>query len=269
VGRRSLIIVAALLVPRLVFAQTAFSNRRPGDAPGYTFESISPSSGSTLKADGVRDTLNITGTAPITVTGANSGNTDTLTLALTTPLTLANGGNGAAPSADDQVLVSSSTTAGSWATLPSSCTDTGGNHLNYNAATNAFSCGTTSSSSHSIDVETNSSVAVNVLSGSPASLLTFTTFSNVGKTTILSGAVSITTSGTGAARFFTMELKLGGTTQVTFRGKTESATSYVSIPFHWSDTTCGSSCSFTLTIYSDSVSGTQTATAVSGSRLTY
>lgn len=47
--------------------------------------------------------------------------------------------------ADDQVFVADSVTAGTPRTLPS-CTDTGGNHLNYNNSTNAFSCGTSSSS---------------------------------------------------------------------------------------------------------------------------
>ena len=47
----------------------------------------------------------------------------------------------ASPGADDQTLVSDSTTAGTFRALPN-CTDTGGNHINYTTATNAFSCGT-------------------------------------------------------------------------------------------------------------------------------
>lgn len=46
-----------------------------------------------------------------------------------------------APASDDQVYVSSSSSAGAWKSIPD-CTDTGGNHLNYTASTNAFSCGT-------------------------------------------------------------------------------------------------------------------------------
>src|SRR3990167_4026784 len=48
--------------------------------------------------------------------------------------------------ADDAVIVGDSATAQTWRAL-TNCTDTGGNHLNYTAATNAFSCGTSSSGS--------------------------------------------------------------------------------------------------------------------------
>jgi hypothetical protein len=44
--------------------------------------------------------------------------------------------------ADDQVWVADSATAGTPRSVPD-CTDTGGNHLNYTAASNSFSCGTT------------------------------------------------------------------------------------------------------------------------------
>lgn len=46
--------------------------------------------------------------------------------------------------ADDQVFVGSGSNTGAWKTLPD-CTDTGGNHLNYNQSTNAFACGNSSS----------------------------------------------------------------------------------------------------------------------------
>lgn len=59
-------------------------------------------------------------------------------------LTVPKGGTGAAPGADDQVLVSDSGVAATWRSVPN-CTDTGGQHLNYTTATNSFSCGTTSS----------------------------------------------------------------------------------------------------------------------------
>jgi hypothetical protein len=48
-----------------------------------------------------------------------------------------------APSSDDQVYVSDSSSAATWRTLPN-CTDAGGQHLNYTQSTNTFSCGTTS-----------------------------------------------------------------------------------------------------------------------------
>lgn len=53
---------------------------------------------------------------------------------------VARGGNGAAPGGDDQTLISSSTTAGAWATIPDS--DGAGQKLVYDQGTNAFSAGT-------------------------------------------------------------------------------------------------------------------------------
>ena len=61
-------------------------------------------------------------------------------------LPVASGGHGSAPSADDQVFVSVSTSAGAWQTLPN-CPDSGGNHLNYTIATNQWSCGTSGGAS--------------------------------------------------------------------------------------------------------------------------
>jgi hypothetical protein len=49
-----------------------------------------------------------------------------------------------APSADDQILVSDSASIWTWRTLPN-CVDATGQHLNYTAATNTWSCGTSSS----------------------------------------------------------------------------------------------------------------------------
>jgi hypothetical protein len=74
-----------------------------------------------------------------------SGNpvTSSGTLAVTlsgTALPFANGGTGLTSASDDTVMVSS---GAAWvaAAVPD-CTDTGGNHINYTASTNAFSCGT-------------------------------------------------------------------------------------------------------------------------------
>ncbi len=63
-----------------------------------------------------------------------------------TDVSVADGGTGTPPGADDQIFVSSSTTAGAWKSL-ADCTDTEGNHLNYTASTNSFSCGTSGASS--------------------------------------------------------------------------------------------------------------------------
>lgn len=56
---------------------------------------------------------------------------------------ISSAGTGASTAADDTIPVSDGS---NWAAkaVPN-CTDTGGNHLNYTAATNAFSCGTTTS----------------------------------------------------------------------------------------------------------------------------
>lgn len=54
---------------------------------------------------------------------------------------VARGGTGAAPGADDQLLVSDSTSAATWRGV-GDCVDSGGNHLNYTASSNSFSCGT-------------------------------------------------------------------------------------------------------------------------------
>lgn len=56
---------------------------------------------------------------------------------------ISSAGTGASTAADDTIPVSD---GANWAAkaVPN-CTDTGGNHLNYTAATNAFSCGTTAS----------------------------------------------------------------------------------------------------------------------------
>lgn len=53
---------------------------------------------------------------------------------------VARGGNGAAPGADDQTFVSSSTSAGAWASIPDS--DGATQKLQYDVTTNAFSAGT-------------------------------------------------------------------------------------------------------------------------------
>jgi hypothetical protein len=63
-----------------------------------------------------------------------------LTTGVTGTLGLTNGGTGLSTAADDTILVSSGS-AFIAKDLPS-CADTGGNHLNYNASTNTFSCGT-------------------------------------------------------------------------------------------------------------------------------
>lgn len=78
-------------------------------------------------------------------TWAGSTNLTTLGTIVTgvwngTAVAFGSGGTGLSAAADDTVLVSNST---AWqAKAIADCTDTGGNHLNYTASTNAFSCGT-------------------------------------------------------------------------------------------------------------------------------
>lgn len=82
---------------------------------------------------------------------------------------VANGGTGSAPGGDDQVLVSDSSSAATWHSLPN-CTDTGGNHLNYTASTNGWSCGTSSST---VPGGTNTQVQYNCAGAFCGAALTF------------------------------------------------------------------------------------------------
>jgi hypothetical protein len=96
-------------------------------------------------ADGFETTFSVTDpTADVTfkLPAPTAGTYNVLTDAAA--VTLAQGGTGLTSAADDTVPVSSGT---AWVAkaLPA-CTDTGGNHLNYDQATNAFSCGTSASS---------------------------------------------------------------------------------------------------------------------------
>lgn len=68
-----------------------------------------------------------------------------LTADVTGTLPIANGGTNLTAATDDNVMVGNGTTWQSKA-LPA-CTDTGGNHLNYDTSTNAFSCGTSGGAS--------------------------------------------------------------------------------------------------------------------------
>ena len=80
------------------------------------------------------------GAGTITVASTLGTSVD-LTSEVTGTLPVANGGTNLVASADDNLMVGNATT---WQTkaVPD-CDDSGGNHLNYDTGTNAFSCGTT------------------------------------------------------------------------------------------------------------------------------
>lgn len=54
-----------------------------------------------------------------------------------------------APSAADQIIVGDSTSAITWRAVPD-CQDSSGNHLNYTASSNTFSCGNTQASAGTV-----------------------------------------------------------------------------------------------------------------------
>lgn len=92
------------------------------------------------------------------------------------------GGTGLTSAADDTVMVSNGT---AWqAKAVPDCTDTGGNHLNYTASTNAFSCGTGvgSAAFSSLTGGTNASAAMVVGTGAS---LTVSGSGTINATTLL------------------------------------------------------------------------------------
>lgn len=116
------------------------STLNDGAAPTCSQPAFSNLSGSATDAQVPN---NITVDLATVASTANAG--DSATSFFTSgAIEVARGGNGAAPGADDQVMVSDSTSAGTFRAVPN-CTDTGGNHLNYTASSNTFSCGTSSS----------------------------------------------------------------------------------------------------------------------------
>lgn len=76
-----------------------------------------------------------------------------------TPIAFAYGGTGLAAAADDTAMISSGS---AWeAKAVTNCTDTGGNHLNYTASTNSFSCGTSSGGGALTLLKANSGTSTN------------------------------------------------------------------------------------------------------------
>lgn len=101
--------------------------------------------------------------------------------AVTGALPFGNGGTGLSAAADDTAMLSSGS---SWvATAIPDCDDSGGNHLNYDAGTNAFSCGTSSSGGGGAN-KGSAIVDFGAFPGSADATVTVT-----GQTSILSGSV--------------------------------------------------------------------------------
>ena len=117
-------------------------------------------------------------------------------------------------SAADQFLGTTASATGQWAAMPG-CLDAGGNHINYNTSTHAFSCGTSggtagSAAFNTITAGTNASAAMVVGTGSSlgtsgsgtiaATSLPFsglTTSSNTTATLTMGTGAVLTTSGSG------------------------------------------------------------------------
>ena len=116
-----------------------------------------------------------TGTNPNTLTMGNGGVFTTTGTGIVnanqfkgnSTIATADGGTGLSTAVDDAIIVGNGTIWQSKA-IPT-CTDVTGNHLNYNAATNTFSCGTTSSTGapafNTIGSGTNTTAAMVVGSG--------------------------------------------------------------------------------------------------------
>ena len=66
--------------------------------------------------------------------------------------TAINGTSVPSNNSSDQTVVTTAPSVGSWTALPS-CPDTGGNHLNYSAATHSFLCGNTGGTSGSVQFD--------------------------------------------------------------------------------------------------------------------
>lgn len=116
---------------------------------------------------------------------------------LTGTVAVANGGTNLTTSADDNIMVGNGTTWQSKA-VPN-CTDTGGNHLNYDTSTNTVSCGTSGGGATATNVvkPSNTSRASNATASADPDLST--TLGTAG-TYSIKGYVSFTAGGTGGLK---------------------------------------------------------------------
>lgn len=95
-----------------------------------------------------------------------------LTTGVTGTLAATNGGTGLTSATDDAIVTGNGTI---WqAKIMPDCQDSGGNHANYNASTNTWTCGTSSSSSAAASALTGTTLASNVVNSSLTSVGTIT-----------------------------------------------------------------------------------------------
>lgn len=133
-----------------------------------------------------------------------SGTCDLINLAasVTGTLPVANGGTNLTAATDDNVMVGNGTTWQSKAI--GDCDDTGGNHLNYDTGTNAFSCGTSGGSSVTPSALTrvdDTNVTL-TLGGTPSTALLQATSITAGWT----GTLANTRGGTGTGTYTTGDM---------------------------------------------------------------
>lgn len=157
---------------------------------------------------------------------------------------VANGGTGLTSWADDTVGIGAGGSLYQQKTLPS-CADSGGNHLNYDASTNTFSCGTSSSAgvvgsdTQLIFNDGGSTLAgssvltvdktINASSGTETPFKLTHTISQSGTAGYDAFQMAITESSTGSGTKNLMNLKVGGTSKFSIDNTgAVTATSYTS-----------------------------------------
>ena len=183
----SLVCLGVLLSAGAAMAVTVLSVPQGGTGAG-TLTGILKGNGTSAFTVATPGTDYLTGNQTITLSGDITGSGATgITTSYNGTVPFGKGGTGLTTAADDTTLVSS---GAAWvaSALPN-CTDATGNHLNYTASTNSFSCGTSSSGGGGLTVASTS-----IASGANTKVL-FDNSGTLGEYTISgSGNVAMTTS---------------------------------------------------------------------------